>query len=226
MRRRFFVITGTDTGVGKTVVTAGLARALSRAGRRVVAIKPLESGCADVPSRSEDGAVLARATGQAAPVAALLRLRAALTPALAAEQEGVELDVDALIADVRELGGHAELALVEGAGGLRAPLSWSRDLVDVARALDASALVVGADRLGVLNHVQLTLTGLASSSVRAVGIVLSAPEQPDASTGTNAAALRRLLSGDRLADRVAELPRLRDPLDAADHLADVASWLD
>src|SRR5687768_15575546 len=106
---RFLVVTGTDTGVGKTLVTAGLALALTRAGRRVVAIKPLESGCGDSPEL-EDGATLARATGQARPRQALVRLGAPLAPALAAEREGVALDVDSLALRVRALTEGADVA--------------------------------------------------------------------------------------------------------------------
>src|SRR5688572_7236834 len=90
----FVVITGTDTGVGKTVVAVGLARALAAAGRAVLAVKPVESGCGEPFAREdEDGVVLALATGQAKPKAALVRLRAPVTPALAAEHEKTPIDV-------------------------------------------------------------------------------------------------------------------------------------
>src|SRR5688500_7646315 len=102
MSPRFVVVTGTDTGVGKTVVTAGLARALVQAGRRTVAIKPVESGCAGAAAGAEeDGVVLAAATGQAAPREALIRLRDAVTPALAAEREGVAIEIEALAGAIR-----------------------------------------------------------------------------------------------------------------------------
>jgi len=154
---RFIVVTGTDTGVGKTVVAAGLGRALARAGRKVVAIKPLESGCGPEPVDTEDGALLAEATGQTAPRHALLRLRAPLAPARAAELERIPVDVAGLTAALRGFGERSEVVLVEGAGGLLAPLSWSRTIADVAAEIAARVLVVGADRLGVQNHVLLTL---------------------------------------------------------------------
>jgi dethiobiotin synthetase len=224
---RFVVVTGTDTGVGKTLVTAGLARAAVHAGLRVVAVKPAESGCAPgTPSAEEDGCVLAAATGQAAPRAALVRLRDPVTPALAAERESVALDLEALAASIEQLSAGADLVLVEGAGGLLAPIGWDWDATTLARRLGASVLIVAADRLGTLNHVHLTARCLAEEKLPSVGVVLSAPATADTSTGTNAVALRRRLSPfGALAARIAELPRVAGPEAAAAHLGPVVSWL-
>ena len=87
------LVTGTDTGVGKTWAACALARALRSAGRSVVAVKAVETGCADDPAPTEDGVRLAAATGQAAPDRALRRFRAPLAPALAADLEGGVLDL-------------------------------------------------------------------------------------------------------------------------------------
>src|SRR5262249_36536399 len=152
----FVVVSGTDTGVGKTFVSVALARAFVAAGRRTVAIKPLESGCSDDSCAGEDGAVLAAATGQAAPPQALVRLRAPLTPALAAEREGVEVNVARLVAEIRALAASADVALVEGAGGVLSPLSWTGDITDIAKDLDARVLLVASDRLGTIHQVHAT----------------------------------------------------------------------
>jgi dethiobiotin synthetase len=221
---RFVAISGTDTGVGKTCVGAGLARALAARGARVLAVKPVESGCGGEVSAAEDGALLAAATGQAAPRAALVRLRAPVAPPVAADLEGVEIQLDALVERVRAYGEGADLTLVEGAGGLCSPLSWGGDLVDVARALGAPVLVVGSDRLGVVNHALLTVRALVAARLTPLGVVLSAPEAADASTGTNAATLRRVLP-EKVRGRVATLPRVATADEAAAHLADVAAWL-
>ncbi len=223
---RFIVVTGTDTGVGKTVVTAGLGRALARAGRKVLAIKPVESGCGPEPVATEDGALLAEATGQAAPRQAWLRLRAPMAPALAAELEQLPLDPPAWIARLRTAAEGAEVVLVEGAGGLLAPLSWSCTIADVASELAARVLVVGADRLGVQNHVLLTLSELRARSLEPLGVVLSAPPEPDASTGTNLSALRRLLQRFALEGRVAAIGRVASTEDAANQLSTVTGWID
>jgi dethiobiotin synthetase len=221
---RFVVVSGTDTGVGKTFVTVALARALVGAGRRVVALKPIESGCADALDPAEDGARLAAATGQASPARAILRLRTPVTPALAADREGVAIDLLALCNAAREHGAGAEVVLVEGAGGLLSPLSWSHDVTDVARALDASVILVASDRLGVLHHTRSAFEVMKARGLPALGVVLSAPAEADASTGTNAEALRRVLPE----ARIASVPRLlgSDADDrAAKALDPVVAWL-
>jgi dethiobiotin synthetase len=204
------VVVGTDTGVGKTWVGAALARALARRGLRVIAVKPVESGCGETPGPAEDGVILAEASGQTEPRAALVRLRAPVAPPVAADLEGVALDLDELVGRARRFGAECDVLLVEGAGGLCSPLSWDGDLVDVARALDGVVLLVGSDRLGVVNHVVLTMTVALGASLSPLGVVLTAPLAPDASTGTNADTLRRTLGGREsgsLYDRVVEAPR-------------------
>ncbi|MBA3498100.1 MAG: dethiobiotin synthase [Gemmatimonadales bacterium] len=216
------LITGTDRGVGKTWVARALGRSLTAAGRRVVAIKPVDTGCSDATALLEDGALLAAATGQAEPRAALHRFAALMAPALAAEAEGEAIDLDALILRIEALGESADLVLLEGPGGLLSPMTWEWTVVDVARALGASALVVGVDRLGVINHAQLTLSALELAGVAVTGVVLTAPETPDASTGTNAAAIARLGG----LTQVATVPRMADPDAAAAQLAEVVGWID
>ena len=191
-RSNVLVVTGTDTGVGKTWVACALARALVRAGRRVIALKLIETGYDDAPGGAEDGALLARATGQAEPTAALVRLAAPLAPAPAADREGLTLDFDEMLLRVEGYAANADVVLVEGSGGLLAPMGWDWNLVDLAQALEARALLVGADRLGTISHALLTLSALEIGGVPLAGLVLTAPARPDGSTGTNAAAIERL----------------------------------
>ena len=215
------LITGTDTGVGKTWVGRALSHALVAAGRRVIAVKPVETGCDPAGSHLEDGALLAAATGQSEPRAALVRFAAPVAPALAAEREGESIDLDALVLQIEGLSQGAEVLLVEGAGGLLAPITWEWTVVDLARALGASALVVAADRLGTINHTQLTLSAIELAGIELAGVVFTAPEPPDDSTGSNAAAIERL-SG---LERVLSLPRENDPSAAASRIAPVVGWL-
>ena len=216
------LVTGTDTGVGKTVVTCGLARGLARQGRRVAVVKPVESGCEEVPDDGEDGVRLARAAGQDEPATALSRLRALVAPPVAADREGAVLDHRPWCEAIRRLAYDREFVLVEGAGGLLSPLTWEASARDLAVDLGAGALVVAPDRLGCLNHVRMTLEVLEGDAVRVLGVVFSAPEATDDSTGTNANALRRLEGG----VRTAVLPRVHDPDEAAEHLKPVLEWLD
>jgi len=220
MSPRTVLITGTDTGVGKTVVACGLARLLSREGRRVVAVKPVESGCGEKPGDGEDGVLLAAATGQSAPGTALVRLRTPLAPPVAADREGVVLDFAAWCREIRDLGRDADVILVEGAGGLLSPLTWDESALDLAMSLEAEALLVAPDRLGTLNHALLSRRVLAMAGVPLLGVVFVAPEVADASTGTNADAFGRVDGG----ARVAVLPRLGRAEAASDHLGAVAKW--
>jgi dethiobiotin synthetase len=93
----FVLVTGTGAGVGKTWVTRALARTLDRAGRRVLAVKPVEVGCDKPAPDGEDGALLAAATGQAAPRSALIRYGPRLPPALASGPRAEPVDFDALL---------------------------------------------------------------------------------------------------------------------------------
>jgi dethiobiotin synthetase len=215
------LVTGTDTAVGKTWIACALARALRSAGRSVVAVKGVETGCREEASPSEDGVLLAAATGQRAPARALRRFRAPLAPALAADLEGGVVDLDELAAEIESLAAQADVLLLEGAGGLLAPIGWDWSVVDLAQALQATALVVTSDRLGSINHTLLTLSALDLAGLRVAGIVLSAPAVSDESTGGNAPAIARL-SG---IDRVRAVPRVAEPDTAVPWLVEVAGWL-
>ena len=183
------LVTGTDFGAGKTWVACSLAHALQEAGREVIAIKPLETGCVGEPSASEDGVRLALATGQRAPAHAIIRLSEPVAPVLASDASGTEIDFDALVLKIERFADQAEYAIIEGIGGLLTPLTWEWNMTDVARTLGAVALVVGPDRVGTINHSLLTLSALELAGLPCLGVIVTPPEVPDASTGKNAAAI-------------------------------------
>jgi len=214
------LITGTDTGVGKTWVGCALALALQSAGKQVVTVKPVETGCSGAPGDKEDGVLLARATGQAQPTHAIFRLAEQMPPTLASDRSGITIDFDALVLKIERFAESAEYLLVEGAGGLLLPVTWEWNMVDVARALGACALVVGVDRLGTINHTLLTISALELAGVPCAGVVLTTPETVDQSTGSNAAAIAQL-SG---LDRVVAAPRTAYP-DRTDAMRAVVGWL-
>jgi dethiobiotin synthetase len=215
------LVTGTDTGVGKTWVACALARALRTAGKQVVAIKPVETGRSGSANEWEDGVRLARATGQAEPTQAILRFSEPTSPVLASERAGAEIDFDGLVLKIERFIDGAEFGLIEGAGGLLTPVTWEWNMTDVARTLGACALVVGVDARGTINHTLLTLSALELAGIPCAGMVLTTPETTDRSTGANAAAISRL-SG---LDRVMALPRMSDPADAAGAITPVVGWL-
>ena len=215
------IVVGTDTGVGKTWVTSAVAQALTGLGQRVVAVKPIETGCAEPPSPEEAGARLASATGQTGPLRALIRLPGLVAPAIAADQAGVELNYEDLVARLRSLLAPDALLLVEGAGGLLSPLTWADNHLDLAHSLDARVLLVAADRLGTISHTLMALRVLAAERIPILGVVLNQPGEPDDSNRQNAAALVRLV--DHVP--VVTVPHLKDPVRATEAVKEVAGWL-
>lgn len=221
MNGTILVIAGTDTGVGKTWFGCALACALCGIGRSVVALKPMETGCSDLSTSLEDGVVLARATGQANPLKALLRFRDPVAPPEAADRESKSIDFGEVVHQVRGYSAKSEFTLVEGAGGLLSPLTWGHTVSDLAKALGAPVMLVARDQLGTINHSRMALEILAWNHIPVPGLVLTAPERPDASTGSNGAAIIRL-SGQR---NLICLPRARKPEDLSLHVERVIPWL-
>lgn len=192
---RDLLVTGTDTGVGKTLVAAALVTVLRRRGVRAIGFKPVETGIQ--PGEKSDSELLAAASGEADPRAMpLLRLSEPLAPAVAAERVGRTLEpqlIEARISQLREAG---YTVIVEGAGGVMVPLAWDYSVIDLARAVDLDAVVVGRAGLGTLNHVALTAMALANRGIGLRAIVLNGRRTPpDLAETTNPAVLSRLVPG-------------------------------
>ena len=180
------LVTGTDTGVGKTFVACALAYALRAQGRRVGVVKPVETG---VDGEPDDARRLAAAARDLSPLDDVCpyRLRAPLAPSVAAAREGVTIDVDAIAALVARRAPTVDVLLVEGAGGLLVPLVSRTTYLDLALRLAAPLLIVAANRLGTVNHAALTARVAASVGAPVLGFVLSHPSPTtDASAETNA----------------------------------------
>ena len=215
------LVVGTDTGVGKTWISASLARALRELGQHVIAVKPIETGIVDPPAANEDGALLAEATGQAGPRRAMIRLPGHLGPAIAADHAGVELDYEDLVARIKSLATPDTQLIVEGTGGLLSPLTWQDNHLDMAHSLDARVLLVAADRFGTISHTLMALRVLHAEKIPVLGIVLNQVDEPDESTTTNAMAIQRLAEH----TPVVVVPYLGDPVRAAEALEEVAGWI-
>lgn len=190
------LVTGTDTEVGKTFVTAALIRRLRNEGLTVRAVKPIESGVtSEHPAEAEDGVILATAAGQSSPPHAVQRLQAPLAPPVAAQLEGVRIRDDSWAPLIADLADQADVVFVEAAGGLFSPLSDRFDGLSLAKHIGADVLVVAGDKLGTINHARLTLAALEyagfsrhlnAEGPRILGFVFSEPAEPDESTGQNA----------------------------------------
>lgn len=191
---RRVLITGTDQHSGKTRVAVALIAALADRGHTVHAFKPVETGCADTPDPTEDGVRLARATGQVYPGHALQRLPDPVSPPLAALRASVTLTPDDWVDQIRIA--TSDYVLIEGTGGLLAPLAPATDALTLAERLDAAFLVVAPDDDDALNHIRLTLTAIQAAGWavdarfqrRLLGVVLSATAS-QTRTGAHIAAL-------------------------------------
>lgn len=186
------VVTGTSTGVGKTVATAALAALARERGQRVAVVKPAQTGAPD--GTPADLAEVTRLSG-VAHVHELVRYPDPLSPAAAARRSGrAPLDPAAFYDLVLRLDAGHDLVLVEGAGGLL--VRFDEDgttLADLARGLRAPALVVAGPELGTLNHTALTLEALAHRGVELSGVVLGSwPASPGLAERSNVRDLETL----------------------------------
>lgn len=215
MSRGFFV-TGTDTGVGKTVASVALLHALRADGRPAVGMKPVASGCERTPEgwRNEDALAL-QAASSPRPDYLLVNpyaLPEPTAPQIASALAGVKVALPTLLA------AHAALAnlaggrvLVEGVGGWLAPLADGLEQADLVRALDIPVVLVVGLKLGCLNHARLTARAIAADGCRFAGWVGNAVEPP----GPHAAAYVELLRAALPGPCLGLLPHLPDPRNTA-----------
>jgi dethiobiotin synthetase len=201
---RGLFITGTDTGVGKTVVASGLVRLAASSGRRVVGLKPVASGAEHTPDglRNEDALALAAESSARLPYALTnpLCFEPAIAPHIAAAEAGIAIAVPDLVAWYARATAGADLAIVEGAGGWRVPLHPEGFLSDLPEQLGLDVLLVVGLRLGCLNHARLTLEAIERSGrCRYVGWIGNRIDSSFARLDENLATLGRLLGGSPLA---------------------------
>ncbi len=206
------VVTGTGTGVGKTVVTAAVAALARDRGSRVAVVKPGQTGVGpDEPGDLDD----VRRLSAVDDLHEHARFPDPLAPAAAARRAHLPaLDVDSSVARIRDLAADRDLVVVEGAGGLL--VRYDDDgatMADWARALGAPILVVCHPSLGTLNHTALTLEALAHRGLALAGVVLGSwPENPDLASRCNIRDLETLAARP-LSGAVAEGAGRLDPLE-------------
>ncbi len=190
-------VTGTDTGVGKTLVSAALLHTLARHHRRVVGMKPVAAGLIEHRGQwvSEDVLALRAASTLAVPAELdnPVALPEPLAPHIAAERAGRVVTVAGLLAAHRELRQRADVVVVEGAGGWRVPLNDRETLADLARDIGAPVVLVVGLRLGCLNHALLSADAIRADGLPLAGWVANAIDPDMACMEENIATLRRWL---------------------------------
>jgi dethiobiotin synthetase len=168
-------VTGTDTGVGKTLVASTLLRAFALSGLRAVGMKPVATGChADTHDRAnEDVAALVAASNVDAPIDLInpYCFEPAIAPHLAAQRAGSSISLARIRACYLSLASLADRVVVEGAGGLLVPLNFREDSRDLVRLLKLPVVLVVGMRLGCLNHALLTAEAIRSRGLTFAGWV-------------------------------------------------------
>lgn len=214
-------VTGTGTGVGKSVVAAAIIAALTAQGRKVAAFKPAVSGLDELtPGWPPDHELLANATGwQSSADVSPFTFGPAVSPHLAARDDGVAITIEALKAAYELAAAQAEVTICEGVGGLMVPLADEPELsvLDFAKEIARPAVVATHPGLGTISDTRLTVDRLADEGIPVAAVVISGwPEKPSAIELSNLETLARLLrvdvatlpitSPERLAEDAAHLP--------------------
>lgn len=205
MASEVFFVTGTDTGVGKTLCSAAMLHALARRHARVAGMKPVAAGLIEHQGRlvSEDVLALRAASTVAVPpeLDNPVALPEPLSPHLAARRAGVIVRVADLLAPARALAAMTDALVVEGAGGWRVPLNdEGQTLADFARAWAAPIVMVVGLRLGCLNHALLTAEAIRADGLKLAGWVANRIDPGMACADENLATLRGLLGAPLLGD--------------------------
>lgn len=221
--RQSFVITGTDTGVGKTLFSCALLRAAAQGGHSTAAIKPVAAGAISTADglRNDDALQLQAATTfklsyeEVNPIC----LEAALAPHIAAKQAGRRLVVDRIVGFCQGmLMQRAQLTVIEGVGGWRVPLNDRESFADVARQLKLPVILVVGMRLGCLNHALLTAEAIRSDGLTLAGWVANTIDPDMPARAENVETLKQQLL---MVPLLADIPFLQHPGDieaAAAHI--------
>jgi dethiobiotin synthetase len=221
-------VTGTDTGVGKTVVAAAIVAALRARGTRVGVRKPVVTGL-DEPANPDwppDHELLALAAGCAPAEVTAFRYGPAASPHLAAELAGAPLSEEALIDAVSACDEGFDAVVVEGVGGLLVPLTDTFTVRDLARRLALPIVIAARPGLGTINHTVLTVEAARAAGLAVVAVVLTPwPSAPSTIERSNRTTIARLGSVS-----VATLPPIAradpDLLAAAGSRLPIDEWLD
>lgn len=176
-------VTGTDTGVGKTIATAVLAVSLREHGVNAGVMKPVETGISE-RTRSDAEWLMSVAPSDDPPsIVAPYRLRASAAPLIAAAAEDIAIDLHHILSAFEALAARHECMLIEGVGGVMVPLSADILIVDLIHHLRLPVLIVARSGLGSINHTLLTVECLKRRGIPILGVLFNnpfaPPENPD-----------------------------------------------
>lgn len=196
-RTRALFVTGTDTGVGKTVIAAALLRGLRERGQRVAGMKPVASGCRRSPDGivSDDALALIAEASESAPYRIVnpYAFIPPIAPHVAAVEAGTRIDLRELERAYRILSGLADVVVSEGEGGWLTPLDAKHSLADFARKVKADVVLVVGLRLGCLNHALLSAQAIEHSGLKLAGWVANAIDPSFERASDNVRALQERL---------------------------------
>ncbi|MCX8519805.1 MAG: dethiobiotin synthase, partial [Methylophilaceae bacterium] len=173
LRQRAYFITGTDTDVGKTYVASALLRNFVAQGWRAVGMKPVATG----DGQPSDVQILQAASNVDLPTPWVnpYHFVPAIAPHIAAQQEGTEINLQHILGAFQTLSSHADVVVVEGAGGFYAPLNASSNMADLALMLNIPVILVVGMRLGCLNHALLSVEAITQRGLPLAGWVANSP---------------------------------------------------
>lgn len=195
-----YFVTGTDTGVGKTFMTAALARRGRAIGQRVFAFKPVETGCERVGGQlvGADQELIAEAAGdwQRGELRGVYRFVKPAAPLVSAEAEGASIDLHRILHTLERGAANADLVLVEGAGGWRVPITETLDMGGLAMQVGLPVVIIARATLGTINHTLLTVEAVRRDGCWVAAVVLSRrPEDDAALAASNIDQIRRCFDG-------------------------------
>ena len=190
-----YFVTGTDTGVGKTLISCALLHGFAAQGKRVVGMKPIAAGCDD-DGQNEDALQLRSAGNVAVSYESVnpYCFVPAIAPHLAAQRAGVIVQFSRIAVSYHELAAQADVVIVEGAGGLLVPLNAQQDSADLVEELGLPIILVAGMRLGCLNHALLTVEAIAARGLALAGWVANVLDAEMPALQENIDTLRQRIS--------------------------------
>ena len=201
---RGFFITGTDTGVGKTVISCALLHAFARRGQRAIGMKPIAAGAIESAGGllNADVSLLCAASNIEAPLALVnpYCFKPPIAPHIAAQQTGVRIDLTRISHAYTQLAATADVVIVEGVGGFCVPLNDSENSADLVQRLGLPVILVVGMRLGCLNHALLTAHAIHARQVKLCGWIANRIDPEMAVAADNIAALAQRLAAPLLAE--------------------------